>query len=198
LSFIDKIKILKGAKMKKYYVYLLLIFFLLTNLAESGKLRIDVKTHLIEKIKLRAIKEGVIYYLKESGFEIVEKGEDYVIWLKDYYESREFIDKYVIRIKLKFTYPSAFIEKPAIYEKTENITFKYSPELIDIDETGLWKYLKKKIDDIKKKDMIKSHFVGRKIAYDIYFLFKDGIVKDKRFKPVKNVIWLKHLYRRVK
>ncbi len=172
--------------MKKHKIlFFLLILSGFSTLYGGYKIKIDVKTHFKEKVKLRAVKEGVIFYLKKSGFEVVESGEDYSLWLEDYVEKRVFIDKYKVNITVKLSYPTAFFEKPPIYKIDEKISFKYSPELLDVDETGLWKYLKEKIDDIKKKDMVKSHFVGRKIAYDIYFLFREGKIKDKRFKPIK-------------
>ena len=51
-----------------------------------------MKTNLKEKLKLRAIKEGIIYYLKKSGFEIVENGEDYDLWLENFSEKRIFVN----------------------------------------------------------------------------------------------------------
>ena len=162
-------------------IFILITLFLISfsfifskEIPRSMGIKIDVKTHLKEKLKLRAIKEGVIYYLKKSGFEVVENGEDYAMWLEDFSEKRVFVNKYEVKITVKITPPTAFTEKPPIFEKRYKIEYKYNPDLVDVDETDFIKYIKEKIKNIKEKDTIKGEYIGKKIAYDIYFMFKEG------------------------
>lgn len=119
--------------MKKFLVLtiiLLLWISIFANEKAIDTIRVDIKTHLKDKINLFEAKAGFDYYLKQIPWiKITEIDEDYSLWLVDY-EGRLKDDNVIITITLEVRTPSTLktgklIEKreiKVVYKENEQFT----------------------------------------------------------------------------
>jgi hypothetical protein len=146
------------------------------------QIKLDIKTHFSEKYELKGLKFGIIFYLQNSGYKIVEIGENYAVWIEDYQEERIGVDEYQVKFKIDITPPTALLKKTSLASKDFDMNYQYFPSLLDVDETGFWKYVREKVKNIKEKDMVKAHVVGKKIAKDIQYLI--NVLKEDQKQKI--------------
>lgn len=102
----------------------LCMIFLCISTPIFGQTKLDIKTKITQKYELRYFKEGLIELLKSDGYEIVEFGEDFAIWIIEC----ESDDDYCMDIEL--CEPSIiFALRKVIYSKT--ISFLIPKSVID-------------------------------------------------------------------
>ncbi|MCP4157098.1 MAG: hypothetical protein GY757_55820 [bacterium] len=154
--------------MKKYILFILIIL-LGTNFL-CGGVKLDVKTKFTEKTKLTGVKFGVIYFLKQEGFKIVEVGETFSVWLLNGEEKRANPDKYTIKMTVSIAPPSLFGQKKALISDEVTVTYSFNPKEINVDDTGFYSFLKEKVENIKTKEKIRAFHVGREVAKKITLL----------------------------
>lgn len=161
--------------MKKYLLVFLIIIHGFGLLFSEVKL--DVKTKFMEKFELKGIKFGVIYFLKQEGYKIVEVGEDYAIWIVDIEEEREESDSYTIRLTVNISPPSFFKQKKSITTGDVEIECKFDPKELNVDDTGFLDFIKEKVENIKNKEKERAYFVGREVAKKVKVLLA-GLEKE--------------------
>ncbi len=132
--------------------------------SDSAKVKLDVKTKFKEKFELKGVKFGVIYFLKQDGYKIVEIGKDYAVWVVDIEEEREEPDSYTIRLTVKITPPSLFRQKEAISSGKVEMEYTFDPKELNVDDTGFLDFIKEKVENIKNKEKVRAYFVGREVA----------------------------------
>jgi hypothetical protein len=153
--------------MKKNFmviVVLIIMFAFGPLFPDSAKVKLDVKTKFKEKFELKGVKFGVIYFLKQDGYKIVEVGEDYAVWVVDIEEEREEPDSYTIRLTVKITPPSLFRQKEAIASGKVEMEYTFDPKELNVDDTGFLNFIKEKVENIKNKEKVRAYFVGREAA----------------------------------
>jgi len=153
--------------MKKYLMAMVVLIIMLTVgplFSNSAEIKLDVKTKFKEKFELKGVKYGVIYFLKQDGYKIVEVGEDYAVWLVDIEEEREEPDAYIIRLTVNITPPSLFRQKQAAASGKVEIEYTFDPMELNVDDTGFLDFIKEKVENIKNKEKVRAFFVGREVA----------------------------------
>jgi hypothetical protein len=153
----------------------LLIFIVLMCFVSSAifaQITLDVKTKFKEKYQLKGVKYGVIYFLKQKGYKVVEVGEDYALWLTDIQEKRIEPDRYSIRLYIKISRPSLFRQKKAIASELIEMDYSYMPKMLNIDDTGFLRFIKEKVQSIKVKEMLRAFQVGIKVANRVKYMLK--------------------------
>lgn len=169
--------------MKKIGILMLSVGFLGGSLMSQVRVKLDVKTKFSEKFDLKGIKYGTMHQLEEDGFEIVEFGEDYGVWLKDYSERKTGKDDFNYRLIIALTRPSAASEKPALAERaisgdfeTDIVTYQGDDDFLDyVGKLGNYfvashrKHVWESFSDIEK---IRAYEIGRKATKEIHKLIK--------------------------
>jgi len=152
--------------MKKYLMVMVILIIILAvgPLFSDSEVKLDVKTKFKEKFELKGIKYGVIYFLKQGGYKIVEVGEDYAVWLVDIEEEREEPDSYTIRLTVRITPPSLFKQKEAVSSGKVEMEYTFDPKKLNVDDTGFLDFIKEKVENIKNKEKVRAFFVGREVA----------------------------------
>lgn len=161
--------------MKRFFIFILILLF---SFILFSKIKIDVKTHFNEKFDLRGIKLGLIYFLKQNNYDIVEFGEKYSVWIENYNEKRVGEDIYEIKLVIEITNPSFLKKSEIIVSKEISLEYEYKPKRLDVDETGILTFIKEKIKNIKQKELIKSYYVAKTIGKNVLFLLK-GLESNK-------------------
>jgi len=160
---------------KRFFIFILILLF---SFILFSKIKIDVKTHFNEKFDLRGIKLGLIYFLKQNNYDIVEFGEKYSVWIENYNEKRVGEDIYEIKLVIEITNPSFLKKSEIIVSKEISLEYEYKPKRLDVDETGILTFIKEKIKNIKQKELIKSYYVAKTIGKNVLFLLK-GLESNK-------------------
>ena len=174
--------------MKRIGVLMLSVGLLGPSLLGQGRIKLDVKTKFSEKFDLKGIKYGTMHQLEESGFEIVEIGEDYCVWLKDYSEEKTGENDFAYRLHISITEPSAAAEKPAIVERkltggyeSDIVTYQRDDDFLDyMGKLGNYfvashrKHIWESLSDVEK---IRAYEIGRKVAKEIQDLVKFELMR---------------------
>ena len=169
--------------MKKLWILILASGFLTAGLFAQGRVKLDVKTKFSEKFDLKGIKYGTMHQLEEDNYEILEFGEDYCVWLKDYSEEKSGNDQFDYRLHLVVSLPSAASEKPPLIEreisgdfKTDIATYQRDDDFLDyMGKLGNYfiashrKHIWESLSDVEK---IRAYEVGRKAAKEIHKMVK--------------------------
>jgi hypothetical protein len=165
--------------MKKYFMLMVALVIMLAvgPLFSESEVKLDVKTKFKEKFELKGVKYGVIYFLKQDGYKIVEVGEDYAVWLVDIEEEREEPDSYTIRLTVKITPPSLFRQKEAAASGKVEMEYTFNPKELNVDDTGFLDFIKEKVENIKNKEKVRAFFVGREVANKVKELLQ-GLKKS--------------------
>jgi hypothetical protein len=170
----------KEKTMKKYLMAMVVLIIMLTVdplFSHSAKVKLDVKTKFKEKFELKGVKYGVIYFLKQDGYKIVEVGEDYAVWLVDIEEEREEPDSYTIRLTVKIAPPSLFRQKDAVDSGKVEMEYSFNPKELNVDDIGFLDFIKEKVENIKNKEKVRAYFVGREVANKVKELL-EGLKKS--------------------
>jgi hypothetical protein len=135
----------KGDGMKKLLLFL--IFILSFNLLFS-KIKIDLKTPIIEKAKLTHIKLGLKFEINNSkDFEIKKTGEDYSLWLNNYSESYNKNDK-TIELDMELRTKAMFTHGKLV--KSKHVMITYNPndltEMNNLEQQKIADYIQKNLD----------------------------------------------------
>ena len=155
--------------MKKYLLGILIIIIGFAQLFPVSPIKLDIKTRYKDKFELKGVKWGVKYFLEQDGYNVVELGEDYAVWLKDIEEQRVESDQYTIKLIISITPPSLFREKKPEASDTMEVKYKFNSK---VDDTGFTRFIKEKIENIKKKEKIRAYFVGKAVAEKVKELLK--------------------------
>lgn len=159
--------------MKKSILALVLVSLVVAPaLAQT---RLDVKTKLTEKMELKGVKHGVIFYLEKAGYKIVEIKPEYAVWLTDFTEKRLEGNKYAIAFTVKIAKPKVLGEGEILAKQDLESEFSFDPKILDTD-TGFVKFIKAKVKDAKEKDQIEAMQIG-KLAADAVQTMLAGIAK---------------------
>ena len=158
--------------MKKYLLGILIIIIGFAQLFPVSPIKLDIKTRYKDKFELKGVKWGVKYFLEQDGYNVVELGEDYAVWLKDIEEQRVESDQYTIKLIVSITPPSLFREKKPEASDTMEVKYKFNPKEVNVDDTGFTRFIKEKIENIKKKEKIRAYFVGKAVAEKVKELLK--------------------------
>ena len=133
--------------------------FLIAGLV-LGQVLIDVKMPNRYKPKFLPLKIGVIYFLKQAGFRIVEFHENLALWL-DFIREEKHGDYYQYHLVLRLTQPSFLLNyKPSLIECPVSFSFPLKAETVKVDE-GLMKFLAKKMKHLEKKEKLMAFFGGK-------------------------------------
>ena len=103
--------------MRKIWVFVFTLSILAGGLIGQERIKLDIKTKVSEKFDLKGVKYGAMQQLEEEGYEILEFGEDFSVWLKDYSEEKTGKDRYDYQLRICIALPSAVTEKPALVEQ---------------------------------------------------------------------------------
>ena len=139
-------------------------------LHSQSPLKLDVKTKFKQKHELIGIKHGVIYFLKQSGYNIVEFGEDYAVWLVDFREKHTEPDKYTINVTIDITRPTLLIQKKPVVSGTVETYYTFNSKMLNVDDTGFIDFIKEKIKNIKNKELVRAFYVGRLVVMKVKLL----------------------------
>ena len=91
--------------------------------AEAVRVRLDVKTKLIEKFGLSPIKNGAILLLDESDWAATtELGEDYALWVRNA-ERVEGPDSIIVTFELELREPATFGEGTLLAARTVRLAY---------------------------------------------------------------------------
>jgi hypothetical protein len=169
--------------MKRIGILMLSVGLLGPILLGRSRIKLDVKTKFSEKFDLKGIKYGTMHQLEENGFEIVEFGEDYCVWLKDYSEEKSGKEEFEYKLLVALTAPSAVSEKPAFAEReisgnfeTDIMTYQRDDNFLDyMGKLGNYfvashrKHIWESLSDVEK---IRAYEIGRKAAKEIQKIIK--------------------------
>jgi hypothetical protein len=154
----------KEMTMKKYLLAFLIIMLGSGFLFPDSEVKLDVKTRFKEKFELKGVKWGVIYFLKKNGYNVVEVGEDYAVWLVDFEEERKDPDQYTLKLTVNISPPSLFRQKKTIASADVEVKYTFDPKELNVDDTGFPGFIKEKVENIKKKEQVRAFFVGHAVA----------------------------------
>ncbi len=147
--------------MKKFKIFFIMFF---ATLMVFG-IKLDIKTHLGQKLDMAAIKYGVIYELKALGHRIVEFGEHYAVWLENDYKEEIAENIYKIQLSVKITRPTlSFDNKRTLIKKKVVVEYEHRADFIDVNKTHFWKFIKKKYKSLDRESSVKAYVVGREVA----------------------------------
>ncbi len=118
--------------MKKLILALALAALVVSPVLAQTKL--DVKTKLTEKLELKGVKHGVVYYLEKSGYKVVEIKPDYAVWLTDFSEKKLEGNKYSIAFTVKIAKPKVLGEGETLAKKDLASEFSFDAKLLDTDQ----------------------------------------------------------------
>lgn len=131
--------ILKGICTRRIVFFI--IFYIVISFVLSAQLQLDIKTNFEEKFDLKGIKYGVIFFLEEMGYEIVEFQENYSVWLSDFSEERVGDDLFKASLLMKITRSSLFREKRSLAEKFVSVRYYSDIHVYNDDDDFLEFYL---------------------------------------------------------
>lgn len=100
--------------MKKLIITLVIVISLVNF---CFPVTVDLKTKVTEKVQLRAVKKGTAVFLERKGISVVETGENFSVWLKNFLRVDKGNGKYNYILTVKLSYPTLVDEKEAIKEK---------------------------------------------------------------------------------
>lgn len=150
--------------MKKCSLVALLLVFNFGLLLPQTKL--DLKTRFADKFEMKGIKHGVLFYLERLGYQVIEFGEDYCVWLEKIEEKRIEADRYEITMRIRITRPSLLMDRPTLKSKDLAFVYEFKPETMSTDEP-FWIFIREQIKDIEKKDEVRAFYVGQEVAKEI-------------------------------
>jgi hypothetical protein len=158
--------------MKKCLLGILIIIVGFALLFPASPVKLDIKTKYKDKFELKGIKWGVKYFLEQDGYNVVELGEDYAVWLKDIEEERVEPGQYTLKLIVSISPPSLFREKKPAASDTMEVKYTFNPKEVNVDDTGFTRFIKEKVENIKKKEKIRAYFVGKAVAEKVKELLK--------------------------
>jgi hypothetical protein len=153
--------------MKKALLFLALAALVLSPVLAQTKL--DVKTKFTSKFEMKGVKHGVIYYLEQMGYKIVEVKEEYSVWLTDFEEKLLEGNKYAIKFLVKIEPPALFTEKTPLATKEVKGEFAFDAKVLTTD-AGFMTFIKSKVKDMKEKENIQAMQVGKLAADEVQAL----------------------------
>jgi hypothetical protein len=172
--------------MRKIWVFVFTLSILAVGLISEERIKLDIKTKVSEKFDLKGIKYGTMQQLEEEGYEILEFGEDFSVWLKDYNEEMAGRDRYNYQLRICITLPSAVTEKPVLveqvirgrfaadiltYQKDDDFT-AYLGKLGNYFIASHRKHIWESLSDLEK---IRAFQIGRKAAKEIHKMIRSYI-----------------------
>jgi hypothetical protein len=169
--------------MKKLKIFVLALVILGPGLMGQVRAKIDLKTKISEKFDLKGIKYGTMHQLEEDGYDILEFGEDYSVWLKDYSEEKAGKGDFAYKLLISISSPTAVREKRPLVErdltgdfKTDIVTYQRDDDFLDfIGKLGNYfiashrKHVWESFSDVEK---IRAYEIGRKAAKEIQRMLK--------------------------
>lgn len=96
---------------------IIILIILILPVSFCYPVTVDLKTRLAEKVELRAVKKGTEVFLERRGISVVETGENFSVWLKNFLRVDKSKGRYYYILTVKLSYPTLFAEKEAIKEK---------------------------------------------------------------------------------
>jgi hypothetical protein len=155
--------------MKKAALFLALAALVLSPALAQTKL--DVKTKFKEKLELKGVKHGVIFFLEKDGYKVVDLKPQYAVWLVNFDEKRLEGDKYSIAFTIKIETPKLLTEGDVLAQKDIKSEFAFDPKILDTDQSFV-KFIKSKVNDMQEKEQIESMQVGKLAADEIKALLE--------------------------
>ena len=150
--------------MKKVVLFLVLAALVLSPALAQTKL--DVKTKFKEKLELKGVKHGVIFYLEKDGYKIVDLKPQYAVWLVNFDEKKLEGNKYSIAFTIKIETPKLLTEGDVLAQKDIKSEFAFDPKVMNTD-TGFIAFIKAKVKDLKEKEQIQAMQIGKLAADEI-------------------------------
>jgi hypothetical protein len=147
-----------------------------------SQVKLDVKTKFKQKSELKSIKWGVIYFLKKSGYQVVEVGEHFAVWLVDFQETRKDPDQYTAKLTVNITSPSLFRQKKAINSEVVEVKYRFQPKMLNVDDTGFLEFFKEKYENMTRKEIVRAFHVGRMAAREIKLMLL--VLKRRKIKKI--------------
>ena len=147
-----------------------------------SQVKLDVKTKFKQKSELKGIKWGVIYFLKKSGYQVVEVGEHFAVGLVDFHETRKDPDRYTAKLTVEITPPSLFRQKKAIASEVVEVKYRFQPKILNVDDTGFLEFFKEKYENMARKEIVRAFHVGRMAAREIKLMLL--ILKRRKIKKI--------------
>ncbi len=155
--------------MLKKILSALIVLIMVSPGFSHEKVLLDDKTPLLEKNKLIAAKAGTVYFLTQSDdLGVLEAGEDYSLWLKDYMSKQN-----GKTVSIEYTIE---LRSPAMFRKgrligSERLKVKYSLEEKKSDEIfKSFNHFKNQIKRMKDELMLEAFYCGQetlRIARDL-------------------------------
>jgi len=152
--------------MKKFLV---LIFLVASSNLSFGQV-LDIKTKMSEKAELSPLKIGTEIFLIKKGIKILDTGEDFAVWIKDYRKVKDG-NRCTVTVLVKITPTTAFAEKAPLAEKTVSFMYATEPSKnIDIDDATT-KVLREKLQRNGELAMTEARTGGEVVADAIIELY---------------------------
>ena len=127
---------------------------------------VDLKTKFVEKAKLSAVKKGTEVFLERKGISVVETGEHFSVWLKNFLRVDKGNGKYNYILTVKLSYPTAFGEREAIKDKEKVIHFEVFVDRPITDEIEALEDYFGNVTDKDEKRRKREAYIGGKAAAD--------------------------------
>jgi len=167
---------------KNLKTILLFMLFIVFNFQVFSQTKLDIKTSFKDKADAIGIKYGVIHWLKQTGYKIVEFGEKYSVWITDLKEEKTAFNKYKLDLTISICKPTLLLKPSSLKKKRMFMVYVHKPKLLDVDKTGFIKFIKEKVENIKKKEIVKALIIGLKVSMEINKMLNR---KSKNKKPKK-------------
>ena len=155
--------------------FIIILIILILPVSFCFPVKVDLKTRFAEKVQLRAVKKGTTVFLERRGISVVEWGEDFSVWLKNFHRVNKGIGRYYYLLTVKLSYPTLVGEKETIIEKERMIHFEV---LVDQPITDRIEALEDYFGDVPDKDdkRRKSEaYIGGKAAADCIVEFLESM-----------------------
>jgi hypothetical protein len=158
------------------FIIILIIVILPVNFCFPVK--VDLKTKIAETFELRAVKKGTEVFLERRGISVVETGENFSVWLKNFQRVDRGNGRYYYLLTVKLSYPTLVDEREAINERM--IHFEV---LVDQPITDRIEALEDYFGDVltrAEKRRKREAYIGGRAAADciVEFLESIGVIKQ--------------------
>ena len=155
------------------FIIILIIVILPVNFCFS--VTVDLKTKFVEKAKLSAVKKGTEVFLERKGISVVETGENFSVWLKNFLRVDKGNGKYNYILTVKLSYPTAFEEKEAIKDKERVIHFEVLVDQPITDEIKALEDFFGEVSDKAEKRRKHEAYIGGRAAADCIVEFLESM-----------------------
>ena len=157
--------------MNKHRTIIFLILFMLGSCLFS-QMKLDVKTKFREKSNLIGIKQGVIYFLKKNGYNIVEIGEKYSLWITDFQETENEPNRFQIRLKIQLCPPALFSRKKPVASEDIEVSYNFTAKMLNVDKTGFIRFIREKFNNIKTKEIFRALHIGVEVSKTVNLMLR--------------------------